>query len=79
MLKLICLLCKNLAKLKAEVDKIYANKLKTVSVDLNKLSNIVNNEAAKNSVYDKMVVKVKNIDTIRFVLETKCDTDKYDL
>ena len=77
MLKLICLLCKNLAKLNAEVDKIYANKLKTVSVDLNKLSNIVNNEAAKKSVYDKVVVKVKNIDTIRFVLETKYETDKY--
>ena len=31
----------NLAALKTEVDKIYVNKLKTVPVDLAKLSNVV--------------------------------------
>ena len=34
----------DLTKLKAEVDKIYVGKLKTVPVDLNRLSNVVNNE-----------------------------------
>ena len=33
----------NLTKLKAEVDKIDIDKLKTVPVDLSKLSNVVNN------------------------------------
>ena len=39
-----------LAKLKAEVDKIDVVKLKTVSVDSSKLSNIVNNDVVKNTV-----------------------------
>ena len=34
----------NLAALKTEVDKIDADKLKTVPVDLAKLSNVVNND-----------------------------------
>ena len=38
---------KNLAKLKAEVDKIGIEKLKTIPVDLIKLSNVVNNEVVK--------------------------------
>ena len=30
----------------------------------------------KKTVYDKLVAKVNNIDTIKFVLKTKYDTDK---
>ena len=55
---------------------------KTVSVDLSKLSNVVNNEVVKNekkNVYDKLVAKVNNIDTSGFLLKTKCCTDKSDL
>ena len=37
----------NLANLKAEVDKIDTEKLKTTPVDLSKLSNIVNNDVVK--------------------------------
>ena len=37
----------NLANLKAEVDKIDIEKLKTTPVDLSKLSNIVNNDVVK--------------------------------
>ena len=37
----------NLASLKTEVDKIDANKLKAVLVDLAKLSNVVKNDAVK--------------------------------
>ena len=69
----------NLAKLKAEVDKIDIVKLKTVPVDLSKLSNLVNNNAAKNFAYDKLVTKVNNIDISGFILKTKYDIGKSDL
>ena len=39
----------NLASLKTEVDRIDVDKLKTVPVDLSKLSNVVNNDVVKNS------------------------------
>ena len=39
------------------------NKLKTVPVDLSKLSNVVKNEVVKKTVYDKLVIKVNKIDT----------------
>ena len=48
----------DLASLKAEVDKTNTDKLKSVPVDLSKLSNVVNNEFVKNTVYDKLVAKV---------------------
>ena len=69
----------NLASLKSEVDKIDVDKLKTVPVDLSKLSNVVKNEAVNKTVYDKLVAKVNNIDTSGLVLKTKYDTDKSDL
>ena len=34
---------------------------------------------SKETVYDKLVTKLNNIDTIRFVLKTKYDTDKSNL
>ena len=40
----------DLVKLKAGKDKIDVDKLKTVPVDLSKLSNIVNNEVVKKTV-----------------------------
>ena len=33
----------------------------------------------KKTVYDKLVTKVNNIDTSRFALKTKYDTDKSEL
>ena len=44
-----------------------------------KLRNVVNNEVVKKIVYDKLVAKVNNIDTIGFVLEIRYYTDKSDL
>ena len=61
----------DLATLKAEVDKIYVDKLKTVPIDLSKLSNVVDDEVVKKTVYDKLVAKLNDIDTRRFVLKTK--------
>ena len=57
----------NLASLKTEVDKIDADKLKTVPVDLAKLSNVVKNNVIKITEYDKLVTIVDNIDTTNFV------------
>ena len=46
---------------------------------MSKLSNVVNYEVVKKTVYDKLVEKVNAIDTSGFVLKTKYDTDKSDL
>ena len=42
----------NLAALKTEVDKIDADKLKTIPADLAKLSNVVKNEVVKKTDYN---------------------------
>ena len=65
--------------MKAEVYKINVDKLNTVPTDLSKLSNIVDNEVVKETLYDKLVAEVNNIDTSWFVLNTKYNTDKSDL
>ena len=59
----------NLASLKTEVDKIDADKLKTVPVDLAKLSIVVKNDVVKKTEYKKLVTQVDNIDTTNFVLK----------
>ena len=58
----------DLTSLKDELDKTGEDKLKTVPVDLRKLSNVVNNEIVKKIVRDKLVPKVNNIDTTGFGL-----------
>ena len=50
-----------------------------VPVDLSKLSDVVKNYVIKKTEYDKLVTKVNNIDTNKFVLKTKYDTDKSEL
>ena len=50
----------NLAALKTEVDKIDADKLKTVLVDLAKLSNVVKNEVVKKTDYNAEVTTLEN-------------------
>ena len=69
----------NLANLKTEVDKLDIGKLAPVSVDLSKLSDVVKNYVVKKTIYDKLVAKVNSIDTSRFVLKTKYDTDKLEI
>ena len=56
----------NLAALKAEVDKIDVDKLKTVPDDLAKLSNVVKNEVFNN---------IKNFSADNYVTITKFSTD----
>ena len=69
----------DLPNLKAEVDKIDVYKWKTISVDLSKLSNAVNNDVVKKAVHDKSAAKVNNIDISGFVLKTYYDPDKSEL
>ena len=63
----------NLASLKIKVDKLDIGKLAPVPVDLSALSDVVTNDVFKKTVYDKLVAKVDNIDTTKFVLKTTFD------
>ena len=49
----------DLASLKAEVDKIDINKLRTLHADLSKLSNVVDSNVVKKYVHDKLFSNVK--------------------
>ena len=68
----------SLASLKTEIDKIDADKLKTVQVDIAKLSNVVKNDVVKKTEYNKLVAKVDNIDTTNFVKKNKYEKDSAD-
>ena len=46
---------------------------------MSKLNNVVKNDVVKKDVYDKLVAKVNDIDTSKFVLKTKYDTDRSEL
>ena len=61
----------NLASLKTEVDQVDIDKLAPVL-------NVVRNDVVKKTVYDKLLTKVDNIDTTKFVLKTTSDIDKSD-
>ena len=50
----------NLAALKTEVDKIDVDKLKTVPVDLAKLSNVVNDHVVKKTDYNTKVTNIES-------------------
>ena len=68
----------NIASLKTEVDKIDADKLKTVPVDLAKLSNVAKNNFVKKTEYNSLKTKVHGIDTTNFVKKTKYEKDGSD-
>ena len=53
-------------------------KLKTVPVDLAKLSNVVKNDVVKKTEYNSLKAKVDNTDTTNFVLKTKYEKDGSD-
>ena len=69
----------NLTNVKTEVDKLDIEKSVPVPVDLSKLNDAVKDDVVKKTVCDKLVAKVNNIDTSKFVLTTKYDTDKSEL
>ena len=49
----------NLAALKIEIDKIYADKLKTTPTDLDRLSNVVKNDVVKKTDYNTKVTSIE--------------------
>ena len=49
------------ASLKSDVDKLDFGKLETYPTDLNKLSNLTENDIAKKIVYDELFKKVNAI------------------
>ena len=65
-----------MANLKSEVDKLDVDKLKPVPTDLSKLSDVVKIDVVKKTDYNKLVTKVDNIYTSRFVLKTMYHADK---
>ena len=50
-----------------------------IPVDLSKLSDVVKNDVAKKTVYNKLVAKVDNIHASDFILKTKYNADKTEL
>ena len=61
----------NLAALKTEVDKTDADKLKTVPIDLAKLTNVVKNDVVKKTDYNALKSKVLTFQSILEGLNTK--------
>ena len=66
----------DLASLKSEVHQIDREKIKTVCVDASKISNVVENDVTKKTVYDKLITRVNAIDTSKFILKTPYSIDK---
>ena len=66
----------DLVSLKSKVDKTDIDKLKTVTADLSKLNNVVDNGVVKWTVYDILFTKVNTTDTSKFVLKAQYETDK---
>ena len=52
-----------MASLETKVDNLDVDKLKTDPTGLSNLSNIVDNDVAKNAVYDKLVININVSDT----------------
>ena len=65
--------------LKTKLDKLDVDKIKTVPADLSKLSNVVDNDAIKKAVYDKLVIKVNAINTKIPSTSGLLTTTQYDL
>lgn len=65
---------KDLASLKSKVDDLDANKVKTVPNNLSKLiSNVVDNDAIKKTVHDKLVIKI-NANNTKILRTTELTT-----
>ena len=71
----------SLNDLKTKVDDLDVDKLKTVLVDLKKLSDVVHNEIVKNTKFNALKTKVNNLekripDTSALIYINQCNTDK---
>ena len=66
----------NLASLKTEVDELDIDKLMPVPNDLAKLSNVLKNDVVKKTEYNKIISKVDNIESTKFVSRTTYEKDR---
>ena len=71
----------NLNDLNTKVDDLVVGKLKTVPVDLKKLSDVVNNKVVKNTKFNKLKTEVnslekKNLDATTLIHINQSNTDK---
>ena len=74
----------SLDNLKAKVDDLGVRKLKTVPVDLKKLSDVVNNEVVKNTKSNTLKTKINNLekktpDATTLIHISQYNTDKQNL
>ena len=51
-----------LSNFKTKVDNLDVNKLKTVPIDLKKLTDVMSKEVVKKTVYNKVNTKVNNLE-----------------
>ena len=70
-----------LNNLKTKVDDLDVDKLKTVLIDLKKLSDLVSKKVVKKTVYNKLNTTVNNLenkdlDAINLIHINQCNTDK---
>ena len=56
-------------KLKTKVDILEVGKLKIVPIDFKKLSDVVDNELAKNTKFSTLKVKVNNLEKKTFLTQ----------
>ena len=74
----------SLNNFKTKVDDLHVGKLKTTSVDLKKLSDVVDNEVIKNTKLNTLKTKVNNLeskipDTTTLIHISQNNTDKQNL
>ena len=74
----------SLNNLKTKVDDLDVAKLKTVPVDLKKLSDVIDNEVVKNTKFNSLKAKVNNLekknpDTITLIRINQYNADKQNL
>ena len=70
--------------LKSKVDDLDVGRLKTVPVDLKKLSDVIDNEVVKNTKFNTLKTKVNNSekkipDAATLIHINQCNTDKQNL
>ena len=66
----------DLNSLKADLDEIDVDKLKTIPADWCKLSNVIDNDVVKKSVYDKLFIKGNAIGTNEFLSKAQYNVNK---
>ena len=74
----------SLNTLKTNVDDLYVGKLKTVTVDFEKLNDVVDNEVVKNTKFNTPKTKVNSLekkipDATTLICINKYNTDKQNL